>query len=215
MNIPYLSVAECILRYLTHHTAISPEDALAGEKNIQDMVAAVLVFVRFPGWTGKRTRLQYVLWELHDSGIVLLMVKLREDAQGHDLVTPKLVGALRRLLTLVEEELLSDSWLGEFWREKFDSVDGALVRLEALFDKDAAEGMDSVGDSDGAVITKHTVTPKYTGLTLQQSILIAWLPGQPLSAVEHQYTIVLAGRCPQGSPSDRFAEVSGERGESV
>ncbi|TFK78743.1 hypothetical protein K466DRAFT_570646 [Polyporus arcularius HHB13444] len=154
LNVPYLSVAECILRYLTHHTAISPEDALAGEKNIQDMIAAVLVFVRFPGWTGKRTRLQYVLWELHDSGIVLLMVKLREDAQGHDLVTATLVGALRRLLTLVEEELLSDSWLGEFWRDKFDSVDGALVRLEALFDKDAGEGMNGVGDSDGAVTTK-------------------------------------------------------------
>ncbi len=44
------------------------------------------------------------------------------------------------------------------------------------------------------------MTPKYTGLTLQQLILIAWVPDQPLSAVEHQYAVVLAGRCPPGEP---------------
>ncbi len=47
---------------------------------------------------------------------------------------------------------------------------------------------------------QHTVTPKYTGLTLQQFILIAWVSDQPLSAVEHQYAGVLTGRYPPGEP---------------
>ncbi|KAI0705086.1 hypothetical protein C8T65DRAFT_240257 [Cerioporus squamosus] len=158
LNMPYLSVAECVLRYLAQHTAISPEDALEGEKNIQDMLAAVLVFIRFPGWAGKRTRLQYVLWELHDSGIIPSIVKLREDVQTRDLTTARVATAFRNLLTLVDEELLSDSWLGEFWRDKFDSVNEALVRLEALFDKGDLEGEDVVMDLDDGVSIHTTQT---------------------------------------------------------
>lgn len=152
LNLPYLSVAECILRYLTHHTAISPEDALEEEKNIQDMISSVLVFIRFPGWAGKRTRLQYVLWELHDSGIVPAITQLREDTQTRDFVSPRVPKAFRTLLGLMNEELLSDSWLGDFWRDKFDSIDEALIRLEALYDANDLEAVDDMVDVDGTVV---------------------------------------------------------------
>ena len=139
LNVPYLSVAENVLRYLAHHKAISPEDALSGEKNIEDVVSSIYAFVRFPSWRGKRSRLQYVLWELHDSGILPSLLMLREDVFTKDLVPAKLVRAFRDLLTLIDRDLLSDSWTREFWRDKFYSVEGALCLLEDTFEsKDLA-----------------------------------------------------------------------------
>ena len=143
LNMPYLSVAENILRYLAHHKTISPEDALAGEKNIQDMIRSVHVFVRFPAWKGKRSRLQYVLWELHDSAIIRLLFALREDLHLKDLVPARLVRALRELLELIDAELMSDSWLREFWKDKFDSVEGSLQSLEGTFNDQDLEVQDS------------------------------------------------------------------------
>ena len=147
LNVPYLSVAECILRYLAHHKAVSPEDALDIEKNIQDMLRSVLVFLSFPAWKGKRSRLQYVLWELHDSGVLSCVLRIREDALTRELVTPRLARASRRLLGLIEEELLCDSWLREFWKDKFDSVEGALSHLEGLFGQVDLEASDMDGDT--------------------------------------------------------------------
>ncbi|KAI0779361.1 hypothetical protein C8Q74DRAFT_1197942, partial [Fomes fomentarius] len=146
LNVPYLSVAEGMLRYLAHHKAVSPEDVFAVEKNIQDMTLVVLTFLRFPAWKGKRSRLQYVLWELHDSGILLSISRIRQDPLTRELVTPRLVRAFRTLLTSIDEDLLCDSWLREFWKDKYDSVDSALGRLEGLFGEGELEVQDMDGD---------------------------------------------------------------------
>lgn len=146
LNVPYLSVAEGMLRYLAHHKPVSPEDVFAVEKNIQDMTLAVLTFLRFPAWKGKRSRLQYVLWELHDSGILLSISRIREDPLTRELVTPRLVRAFRTLLTSIDEDLLCDSWLREFWKDKYDSVVSALGRLEGLFGEGELEVQHMDGD---------------------------------------------------------------------
>ena len=143
LNIPYFSVAENIIRYLAHHKAVSPEDALAGEKHIQDMIRSVHAFVRFPAWKGKRSRLQYVLWELHDSAIICCLFALREDPHSRDLVQARLVRAFRELLLLIDGELLSDSWLREFWKDKYVSVESSLQSLEGTFEAEDLEAQDS------------------------------------------------------------------------
>ncbi|KAI1795666.1 hypothetical protein LXA43DRAFT_731709 [Ganoderma leucocontextum] len=143
LNIPYLSVAENMLRYLAHHKTVSPEMRSQGEKNMQDMIRSVHAFVRFPAWKGKRSRLQYVLWELHDSAILCFLFALREDSHSRDLVPARLVRAFRELLALIDGELLSDSWLREFWKDKFDSVEASLQSLEGTFDSQDLEVQDS------------------------------------------------------------------------
>ncbi len=107
------------------------------------MIRSVHAFVRFPAWKGKRSRLQYVLWELHDSAILRSLFALREDLHSRDLVPAKLVRAFRELLALIDSELLSDSWLREFWKDKYDSVEGSLHGLEGTFDSQDLEAPDS------------------------------------------------------------------------
>ena len=164
LNVPYLSVTENIIRYLAHHKTVGPEDALAGEKNIQDMVRSVHAFARFPAWKGKRSRLQYVLWELHDSAIICCLFALREDSHSRDLVPPRLVRAFRELLGLIDGELLSDSWLREFWKDKYDSVEGSLQSLEGTFETQDLE----VQDSD-----QETLCPDGNGIhALKRVVLV-------------------------------------------
>ena len=151
LNLPYLSVAADVLTYLARHPTITSEDTLASEPRIRDTLAAVRAFVRFPAWRGRRARLQYVLWELHDSGLVPALVALRMDPQTRDAVDGALVAACRALLDVIDAELLSDSWLREFWKEKFGAVDGALSRLEGTFDPAELEVQDA--DMEGTAPT--------------------------------------------------------------
>lgn len=140
LNVPYLSVATDVLAYLGRHKVVTSEDTLASDTRIRDALRAVCAFMRFPAWrNGKRARLQYVLWEVHDSGVVPALVRLREDSSTRDAVSAGLVRACRALLDSVDVELLSDSWLREFWGEKFKAVVGALERLEGMFDKEELE----------------------------------------------------------------------------
>ena len=106
LNVPYLSVATDVLAYLGRHKVVTSEDTLASDTRIRDALRAVCAFMRFPAWrNGKRARLQYVLWEVHDSGVVPALVRLREDSSTRDAVSVGLVRACRALLDSVDAEL--------------------------------------------------------------------------------------------------------------